>query len=52
MVKNDQIELELLRMRVKNPEKQLMESRLARPVRQERKERDEYWQMLYREGLL
>ena len=48
--KEDPTELELLRIRVKNLEKQLKE--LRQPVRAERKERDEYTMMLYREGLL
>ena len=56
MHKNDQCELELLRIRVKNLEKQNKELRQAQPAevrkRAERKEHDEYTMMLYREGLL
>ena len=56
MNKSDQTELELLRIRVKNLEKQLKIARQAQPSevrkRAERKERDEYTMMLYREGLL
>ena len=56
MTKSDQTELELLRIRVKNLEKQNKELRQAQPAearkRAERKERDEYTMMLYREGLL
>ena len=56
MTKNDQMELELLRTRVKNLEKQNKELRQAQPAegrkRAERKERNEYTMMLYREGLL
>ena len=54
--KEDPTELELLRIRVKNLEKQLKIARQAQPAevrkRAERKERDEYTMMLYREGLL
>ena len=54
--KEDPTELELLRIRVKNLEKQNKELRQAQPAevrkRAERKERDEYTMMLYREGLL
>ena len=56
MTLKEKTELELLRIRVKNLEKQLKIARQAQPAevrkRAERKERDEYTMMLYREGLL
>ena len=56
MTLKEKTELELLRIRVKNLEKQLKIARQAQPAevrkRAEQKERDEYTMMLYREGLL